>query len=204
MRKKAPRDLASAARNSIYTEKTIFPFPFKLNGIWSWWQFSFRFWTKWISIWFKIERKTVTTIVSHSIWKEIEYEFSQCTLWKIDFCFFLYCAEYDYVTISLFYFELIWTRLIISKNINMILLTMFLMFLSQLAYGWFRNKKKIVDIIWNTFNLIRNKNPFLCGHPEISIFNLVNSNKIWIGITIFRLIWNQAEFRLVVLPKHFH
>ena len=184
--------------------KTIFPFPFKLNGIWSWWQFSFRFWTKWISIWFKIERKTVTTIVSHSIWKEIEYEFSQCTLWKIDFCFFLYCAEYDYVTISLFYFELIWTRLIISKNINMILLTMFLMFLSQLAYGWFRNKKKIVDIIWNTFNLIRNKNPFLCGHPEISIFNLVNSNKIWIGITIFRLIWNQAEFRLVVLPKHFH
>ena len=26
-----------------YTEKTIFSFPFKLNGIWSWWQFSFRF-----------------------------------------------------------------------------------------------------------------------------------------------------------------
>ena len=26
-----------------YTEKTIFPFPFTLNGIWSWWQFSFRF-----------------------------------------------------------------------------------------------------------------------------------------------------------------
>ena len=25
------------------TEKTIFPFPFKLSGIWSWWQFSFRF-----------------------------------------------------------------------------------------------------------------------------------------------------------------
>ena len=48
-------------------------FPFALNGIWSWWQFSFRFRFKWISIWFKIERKTVTTIRSHSIWKEMEY-----------------------------------------------------------------------------------------------------------------------------------
>ena len=28
---------------SFYTEKTIFPFPFTLNGIWSWWQFFFRF-----------------------------------------------------------------------------------------------------------------------------------------------------------------
>jgi len=27
----------------VITEKTIFPFPFKLNGIWSWRQFSFRF-----------------------------------------------------------------------------------------------------------------------------------------------------------------
>ena len=46
-----------------YTEKTIFPFPFTLNGIWSGWQFSFRFKTKWNSIWFKIERQTVTTII---------------------------------------------------------------------------------------------------------------------------------------------
>ena len=28
-------------RTCIYTEKTIFPFPFTLNGIWSWGQFSF-------------------------------------------------------------------------------------------------------------------------------------------------------------------
>ena len=28
---------------SFYTGKTIFPFPFTLNGIWSLWQFSFRF-----------------------------------------------------------------------------------------------------------------------------------------------------------------
>ena len=62
----------------VYTEKTRILFPFKLNGIWLWWQFSFQFWAKWNSIWFKIERKTVTTIISHSIWKEIEYEFSQC------------------------------------------------------------------------------------------------------------------------------
>ena len=31
----------------VNTEKTIFPFPFTLNGIWSWWQFSFRFLNKW-------------------------------------------------------------------------------------------------------------------------------------------------------------
>ena len=59
-----------------YTEKTIFPFPFTLNGIWSWWQFSFRFWTKWKSIWFKIERITVITIISHPIWKEREIQAS--------------------------------------------------------------------------------------------------------------------------------
>ena len=29
-----------------YTEKTSILFPFKLNLIWSWWQFSFRFWAK--------------------------------------------------------------------------------------------------------------------------------------------------------------
>ena len=30
------------------------------------------FLTKWNSIWFKIERKTVATIISHSFWKEME------------------------------------------------------------------------------------------------------------------------------------
>ena len=54
------------------TEKTIFPIPFKLNGIWSWGRFSFRYWTKWSPIWFKIEGKTFTMIISHSIWKELE------------------------------------------------------------------------------------------------------------------------------------
>ena len=55
-----------------YTEKTILPLPFTLNGIGSWWQFSFRFWIKWNSIWFKIERKTVTMILTHSMWKVLE------------------------------------------------------------------------------------------------------------------------------------
>ena len=50
-----------------------FPFGFEPNGI----PFSSkskgkRFWTKLNSIWFKIERKTVTTTISHSIWKEME------------------------------------------------------------------------------------------------------------------------------------
>ena len=62
----------SQRRRGEYTEKTRIPFPFTLDGIWSWWQISFRFWTKWKSIWFKIERKTVTTIISHLIGKEME------------------------------------------------------------------------------------------------------------------------------------
>ena len=61
--------LIYTARTRLYTEKTILPIPFTLNGIWSWWQFSSRFWTKWNSIWFKIEKKTVPTIISHPIWK---------------------------------------------------------------------------------------------------------------------------------------
>ena len=43
----------SVAMSAPYTEKTMLPFPFILNGIWSWWQFSFRFLTKWKSIWFR-------------------------------------------------------------------------------------------------------------------------------------------------------
>ena len=59
-----------------YTEKTLFPIPFTLNGIWSWWQFSYQFWTKWTFIWIKIERKTFPTIISYSMWKEMERQFS--------------------------------------------------------------------------------------------------------------------------------
>ena len=60
----------------LWTLRKLFPFSFSLNGIWSWWQFSFRFRTKWNSIWFKIERKTVITIISHSMWKKMETVFS--------------------------------------------------------------------------------------------------------------------------------
>jgi len=58
--------------NITCIEKTMFLFPFKLNGIWSRWQFPYRFWTKWNPIWFKIEMKTVTAIMFHLIWKEME------------------------------------------------------------------------------------------------------------------------------------
>ena len=51
--------------SQAFTEKTRILIPFKLNGIWSWWLISLQFWTKWKSIWFKIERKTVSTIISH-------------------------------------------------------------------------------------------------------------------------------------------
>ena len=49
---------ASTVRFRILSES-----PIKLNNIWSWWQFSFLFWAEWNSIWFKIERKTVITII---------------------------------------------------------------------------------------------------------------------------------------------
>ena len=47
----------------LHTEKTIFLFPFTLNGIWSWWQSPRSY-------------PTVTTIISHSMWKEMEIVFS--------------------------------------------------------------------------------------------------------------------------------
>ena len=64
--------LTEECPNLGYTEKTILPIPFTLNWIWSWWQFSIRFLTKCNYIWFKIERRTVITIIFHSIWKENE------------------------------------------------------------------------------------------------------------------------------------
>ena len=57
-----------------------FPFPFKLNGMWSWRQFSFRFWTNWNSFWFKIEGRPVAAIISRSMWGRMEVWFSQCSL----------------------------------------------------------------------------------------------------------------------------
>ena len=57
-----------------YTPNNRFQFPFKLNGIWSWWQFYFSFWTKgknylvllW-TIWFKIWWKNVTYFILFEI-----------------------------------------------------------------------------------------------------------------------------------------
>ena len=49
----------------LYIEKTIFPFPFTVNGIWSWWQFSNQ-------MEIHIGSKTVTAIIFHSLWEEME------------------------------------------------------------------------------------------------------------------------------------
>ena len=61
-------------RRTYITVKIIFPFPFILNGIWIMIMVTVRFHSVRIdsSIRFKIERKTVTTIISHSIWKDME------------------------------------------------------------------------------------------------------------------------------------
>ena len=61
----------------ICNQRNRFPFFFKLNGIWSWWQFSFRFWTKKKSICNKMKRNTSTTIISHWIWKKMEFYLSE-------------------------------------------------------------------------------------------------------------------------------
>jgi len=37
----------STRRFQIHALRKLFPYPFTLNGIWSWWHFSSRFWTKW-------------------------------------------------------------------------------------------------------------------------------------------------------------
>ena len=42
----SPKKICQQRDMASYTKKTIFPFPFTLKGIWSWWRFSFRFWFK--------------------------------------------------------------------------------------------------------------------------------------------------------------
>ena len=60
-----------------YTEKTMFPFPFKFNEIWSWWQFSFQFSEpNGIPFGLQNRKETVTTLISHSVCKEMETVFS--------------------------------------------------------------------------------------------------------------------------------
>ena len=60
---------------------------------------------KWDSIWFKIERKTVTTIIFHSIWKEIYF------LWEIQWPFLghLYLTKEindDHFRMSMHYYSM--------------------------------------------------------------------------------------------------
>ena len=62
----------------LCTPKTGHPIPSKLNELWSSWQFSFWLWTKYNSVWFIDEIKTVTTIIFHQIWKERKIYVSEC------------------------------------------------------------------------------------------------------------------------------
>ena len=66
---------------SLYTEKTIFPFPFTLNGTWSWWQFSFRFWIKWKSIWLKSKGKLSPRSCPIQCERNLKYSF--LSVWRI-------------------------------------------------------------------------------------------------------------------------
>ena len=79
----APKFPAIGSLDRAYTHKNRFLFPFKLHWIWSWWQFYFLFWAKCNYVWFKIERKTVTTITFDSIWQEIY--FYECTFYKLQY-----------------------------------------------------------------------------------------------------------------------
>ena len=45
------------------SENNICLSPFKLKGIWSWWQYFFWLWTKRNPVWFIIKRKIFTTII---------------------------------------------------------------------------------------------------------------------------------------------
>ena len=154
-----------------HTEKTVLPFPFTVNGIWSWWHFSFRFWTKWNSIWFKIERKTVTMIISHSIWEEMEYEFSQCAYLirkHTTNIFNTFRRIYDdrLHTSRLFIKtrscrEPIWENLIsISFQIewDMIVVTVFLSILNQLDFHLVQNIKENCHHDYILFNMKGNGN----------------------------------------------
>ena len=64
-------------------QKNKISFPFKFNGIWTRWQFSFWFWTGWNLFWFNIERKTIITVIFHRIWKEMNYIFLICICHRI-------------------------------------------------------------------------------------------------------------------------
>ena len=61
-------------RSSFLNNRIVFfLFPFsKLSTVFIW------LWTERIFVWFTIERKTVTTIVFLSIWKQLEKDFFEC------------------------------------------------------------------------------------------------------------------------------
>jgi len=139
---------------------------------------SFRFWTKWNSIWFKIERQTLTTIMPHSMWKEIEYEFSQCTVnWQAIFSpHFLFCIGMNIVIYM-------WNYILFTKSQNLLhmigidIVLFFSKNLNDLFIGLIKHKNKTLSSCTRSF-----------VHTEKSFRNLVESNQNQTLFTIFRLI----------------
>ena len=93
------------------TEKTIFPFPFTLNGIW--------FRTKWNSIWFKIESKLSPR--SYPIQWESKYKHSflcvAIRLWSFMFLRcnkFLYNLFFPFLKPFCFYFQHLFSLLFVD------------------------------------------------------------------------------------------
>ena len=69
-------------RKCTHTEKTLLPIPFTLNGIWSYWQFSFWFWTKWNSILFD----PFCSPRSYPIQCERNWKYSFLSVWTHNCC----------------------------------------------------------------------------------------------------------------------
>ena len=53
---------------------------FHLKGMRSYWQYFFWLWTERKTVWFIIKKKTVTTIIFLSTWKELEKDWSACII----------------------------------------------------------------------------------------------------------------------------
>ena len=79
--------------NANYTEKTSIPFPFKLNGTWSWWQFSFQ-WKFNGNIVFSLKSE-----LSHSSWRA-KFNFSNSIDW-IEFQFIVILGMQNLIFFSL-------------------------------------------------------------------------------------------------------
>ena len=76
------------------TEKTIFSFPFTVNGIWSWWQFLNQ-------MEFPVGSKTVTAIISHCPIISTVLGLGLMTFWMFLFTIFQGAKFHFYITLAI-------------------------------------------------------------------------------------------------------